>query len=357
MRSFNVYYSSSSFACQAVGMVHLLGSLLEAVLKEVFDRNNKNNRFTWENFSPTRFKESLLFLLFLSVFLPFKTASRVGTCMERSRNEMRCMERSRNAPCLWLGRQNLATRSIVIALLFWISGTMLGQSPATFEAANAAYSNADFKSAITQYESILAKGEHSPEVYYNLANSYYKENQLGKAILNYERALLLKPKDEHTRFNLALAKRKVKGEIDPVPPFFLLSWWQTCRTALSSTAWGVIALLLFWAGMAGLSLWQLGKDSVQKKKGFFGGIALISLCILPLALAWSAYRHQNDTDEAILVVVTASLKSGADENSTEIRPIYEGTKLMLLDQIGIWYKVRLENGETGWLTGSSFEEI
>jgi tetratricopeptide (TPR) repeat protein len=251
----------------------------------------------------------------------------------------------------------MKTFNVVIALLFLIIGTVPGQSLATFEAANAAYSQADFKAAISQYESILATGEHSPALYYNLANSYYKENQLGKAILNYERALLLEPKDEKTLFNLALAKRKVKGEIDPVPPFFLLSWWQTSRTALSSTAWGVIALLLFWAGMAGLSLWQLGKDSVQRKKGFFGGIALVLLCFLPLALAWSSYRHQNDTDEAIVVVGTASLKSGADEHSTEIRSIYEGTKLMLLDQIGIWYKIRLENGETGWLPGSSFEEI
>jgi tetratricopeptide (TPR) repeat protein len=253
--------------------------------------------------------------------------------------------------------QNPARRSIVIALLFWISGNILGQSPASFEVANTAYSQSELKTAISQYESILAKGEHSLALHYNLGNSYYKENQLGKAILNYERALLLEPQDENTRFNLALAKRKVKGEIDPVPPFFLLSWWQACRTALSSTVWGIIALLLFWAGMAGLSLWQLGKESVQRKKGFFGGIALVLLCLLPLALAWSSYRYQSDTDEAIVVVSTASLKSGADELSTEIRPIYEGTKLTLLDQINIWYKVQLENGETGWLPGSSFEEI
>lgn len=42
------------------------------------------------------------------------------------------------------------------------------------------------------YESLLKKGE-AAEVYYNLGNSYYKADDIAKAILNYERALLLQP--------------------------------------------------------------------------------------------------------------------------------------------------------------------
>lgn len=243
-----------------------------------------------------------------------------------------------------------------ISMLLTI-GFLTAQSSSSFEQANESYDKKDYKRAIKDYESILSKGEESKALYHNLGNSYYKENKLGKAILNYERALLLDPDDENTLFNLAVANHKVKGEIDPVPPFFLKSWWDSARGALGANLWGIIGMLMFWAGFGGLSLWQLGKDRVQKKKGFVGGISLLILSLLPLALAWSDYQYQRNSNEGVLVTTSAILKSGADENSREIRSIHEGTKLELLDQINVWHKVRLANGETGWLPEGSFEEI
>jgi len=248
--------------------------------------------------------------------------------------------------------------TLVPIIIFSLFGNFLfAQTATTFETANSAYKNGDYTTAIREYESILAKGEEAQALYYNLANSYYKENKLGKAILNYERALLLDPNEEQALFNLALAKRKVKGEIDPVPPFFLRSWWNKTRSALGPTLWGIIALLTFWGAIAGLSFWQIGKDKTQKKKGFALGLSLLLLTILPLSLAWSAYQHQRNSNEGVLIATSASLKTGADENSKETRIIHEGTKLEILDQINVWHKVRLENGETGWLPAGSFEEI
>ncbi len=234
---------------------------------------------------------------------------------------------------------------------------LFSQSSGVLQSANEAYQQSDYQKAIAQYEQLLSEGYQSEAIHYNLANSYYQARQLGKAILHYERALLFNPANEDIRFNLAVAKQNVKGEIDPVPPFFLKSWWLACRNLVGSTTWALLALLLLWAGMAGLSLWQLGRSRKDKKRGFLTGAVLLGLSILPLALGWSAYRHQADTGEGVLTVAKTGLRSGADEASQEIRQIHEGTHLELLDQISVWYKVRLENGETGWLRGDSFEEI
>ena len=243
-----------------------------------------------------------------------------------------------------------------IGMLILLPGA-LAQPQITFDAANKAFQAKNYPEAIAQYEQLLAEGYRDEALYYNLGNSYYAAGQVGKAILHFERALLLDPDDENTRYNLAVARYHVQGEIDPVPPFFLLKWWRAARSAMSPSAWGILALLLFWAGLGGLTLWQLGKIRQHKKRGFLAGFIAIALSLVPLSLALSAYQHRNDTDEGILVVQQASLKSGADETSQELRLIYEGTRLELLDQINIWYKVRLENGETGWLSGDSFEEI
>ena len=67
--------------------------------------------------------------------------------------------------------------------------------------ADSAYINKDYAQAIEIYESLLKQGE-SGEIYYNLGNAYFKHDELGRAILNYERALLLQPGNNDVNANL-----------------------------------------------------------------------------------------------------------------------------------------------------------
>ena len=63
---------------------------------------------------------------------------------------------------------------------------------------DSAYIKEDYAAAIQIYEALLKNGEAS-EVYYNLGNSYYKIGEIAKAVLNYERALLLQPGNSDIR--------------------------------------------------------------------------------------------------------------------------------------------------------------
>ena len=74
--------------------------------------------------------------------------------------------------------------------------------------ADSAYFKGNYADAIALYEGILKRGKKSSELYYNLGNSYYKSKDMAKAILNYERALLLNPGDGDIKFNLKLAQNK-----------------------------------------------------------------------------------------------------------------------------------------------------
>ena len=104
-----------------------------------------------------------------------------------------------------------------ILLLFTVSLTSLAQDEVvvaineetvTKAQADSAYINNDFASAISIYETILQNDGESADIYYNLGNSYYKMDNIAKAILNYEKALLLNPGNGDIRFNLELANSK-----------------------------------------------------------------------------------------------------------------------------------------------------
>ncbi len=247
---------------------------------------------------------------------------------------------------------------------FWIGILMLllqtGWSQTVeeqFELANQAYSSKDYDIAIKGYESILAQAYQSAELYYNLANAYYRTNATGRAILNYERAARLAPRDKDIQHNLEFVNTQLQDEIEVLPAFFLRQWWNNMQQLLSSNSWAVLSLLLFWLGILGLVVWQLGKERRQRRQGFFAGFALVLLSLLPTLWAWSSAKSEQHSKQAILLVKETTLQSAPDAQSATIMELHEGIKLQLLDQINTWYKVRLPNGAKGWLPFKVLEEI
>lgn len=234
---------------------------------------------------------------------------------------------------------------------------VLAFSQAEFEVGNMAYEKGNYKLAIEQYEQVLNEGKHAPELYYNLANAYFKTNNLGKAILNYERTLLLRPRDADTRTNLAIAQARTVDIIQPLPPFFLTRWWRTLQNGLSAGAWSGLTILMLWLALAGFSVWLLASPREHKKRGFLTGVAGLILFATTFLLAAQRTAGQHDSNKAIVLAKEIALRDAADADSPEILQLHEGTKVNLLDQIGEWHKVRLPNGEQGWLPQESFEEI
>lgn len=251
----------------------------------------------------------------------------------------------------------------LISLIFCISlffiSTSVAQSEqqATFQSANEAFSNKNYDQAIQLYESILDKNFQSSELYFNLGNCFFQKKQWGKTILNYERALLLAPNDIAILQNLSLAKSETIDEIAVLPNFFLARWWTQIRNLTHSGIWSLLGILLFWLGIGGIILWILGKERTQRKQGFLGGMINLGLSILIFALAYSSYQIQQKSGSAIIMSKEISLKSLPDEISSEILPLHEGTKVKITEKITSWYKVRLDNGEVGWIAESALEEI
>ena len=194
-------------------------------------------------------------------------------------------------------------------------------------------------------------------MYYNLGNSYYREGQKAKAILYYERALKIDPNDEDTQHNLKVARRSLLDNLEVLPSFFLSRWWNGLRQAMGSGAWSIFGILLVWLGIGGIILWIWGDSRKKKKLGFVLGLCLIALSLLPFSLANSRNAYEQNTGYAIVMEEAIDLRSAPDSESANILQIHEGLKVALLDRIGEWYKVKLENGEQGWLPQEAVEEI
>lgn len=245
------------------------------------------------------------------------------------------------------------TTIIIITML----SVVVHAGAATLQEAADAYGAQKYKEAAAMYETIIAEQGKSPEVYYNLGNSYYKQKLYPQAILNYERALLLSPGDEDIRFNLELARNKITDKIDVVDRSILSVWGDTLRNLCSSDTWSIIAIITFILFVAGVYIYFFTGAVWLRKTGFFGGLLLLVISITANCFAYRQKEKLLTRDEAIIISPSVTVKSSPSDSGTDLFILHEGTKVKITDKVGEWSEVRIEDGNTGWMQNSRMEII
>ncbi|MEM9885810.1 MAG: tetratricopeptide repeat protein [Bacteroidota bacterium] len=258
--------------------------------------------------------------------------------------------------------QSHKNRKLCLLVIFLSSSllvnTLSAQDPdRQFYTANQSYEIGEYAVAIEQYEILRSEDYHSAELYYNLANAYYRFGELGKAILNYERALRLAPEDEDILHNLSLAKEEVDLKLDQLPTFFLTAWKRNLEDAIATNVWTTLFLLFLWLTFGALILWQIGKKRSQRKWGFVAALCLGIIAVAGFFLASGSYQTENESGVAI-VLEEIPMRKGANAASPEVIQLKEGIKVKLLKTvIQDWQKVRLSNGQEGWLPIEVVEKV
>lgn len=231
------------------------------------------------------------------------------------------------------------------------------ESNVTKAEGDSAYMRNDYASAIQIYENLLKNGE-AAEVYYNLGNSYYKADDIAKAILNYERALLLQPGNADIRANLEIARSKTIDKVIPVPEIFFVAWTKSLINSLSVDAWAKLGVVFFILLLISLYLFFFSKQIAGKKTGFIGGIVFLALVVLSNVFAAQQKNELTDRNAAIVLSPSVTVRSTPSESGTSLFILHEGRKVEIKDNtMREWKEIRLEDGKVGWVPASAVEVI
>ena len=198
----------------------------------------------------------------------------------------------------------------------------------------------------------------SPELYCNLGDALFKQDDLAHAILNYERALKLDPSYADARHNLAFAQTQVQDKIEAVPEFFLEVWGRKLCWLLPSDTWAVLFLLFLAGTLACVLLFLLGRSVAARRGGFIAGIAALVLTLLCLDFAFWQRTDYRKADSAIVTRPVVTVQSAPGRDSVkDLFVLHEGTKVKVLDTVGSWRNIELADGRQGWLESSDLEVI
>ncbi len=254
---------------------------------------------------------------------------------------------------------------VIYFLIFLLSmlspSGIYGQS----ESADAAKSKADslytvgqYKEAIEAYSRLIKEAGVSPELYYNLGNSYYKFNDMAHAILNYERGLKLDPSDSDIRHNLSIARSKIVDKNNNPSEFFIVAWWKSFSNFFSLTLLKIMGLISFSLFLALVLYIKYKKNEGKNKYLRYASILLFSLFVLFNLAAYQQYRNIVSVKSAIVTSESVNVKSSPSENSLDLFEIHSGTRLTILDNsMKEWCEVRYEDEKEGWIEKKSIEMI
>ena len=192
--------------------------------------------------------------------------------------------------------------------------------------ADSAYMRTDYASAIQIYEQLLEYGE-AAEIYYNLGNSYYKTGEIAKAILNYERALLLKPNNEDIRVNLEIARGKTVDKVNAIPELFFIAWGKSFINSLGVDSWGILGILSFVLLLVSLCCFIFMKRFLWRRIAFSLSIVLVFVCAWSNLAASQQKKNLLIRNDAIIMLPSVIVRSTPDESGTSLFILHEGRKV------------------------------
>lgn len=246
---------------------------------------------------------------------------------------------------------------LIIMVLVNLRSFAATSADSAFAAGSKDYANGKYEMAISAYESVVKKHYESSALYYNLGNAYYKMRQYPKAIVNYERALLLDPRNEDIKFNLEKAKMYNVDKIDEIPQFILRKWLTSLISMASSDTWAIASMITFGLFIVFLLIYFLSMRLSLKKIGFFIAVFAFLISLTSFDFAYKSRKFQIANNSAIVMSPTVTVKSSPSDSGTNVFIVHEGTKVEIIGHLDVWYEIQLSDGKQGWLLKSDVEKI
>jgi len=220
-----------------------------------------------------------------------------------------------------------------------------------YQEADRAYREARYQAAYDGYARLLGTEVADGNLLYNLGNAAFRLNQNGRAILFYERARLLLPRDADLRFNLGHAREQIRDVIPAPESIVGTAFFWLGSLTLAELFWCFAAAnLLFW----GILVARIFSRSEWTNSLLFLLLAAWLLAGASFGLKWQQTRGD---DRAVILPTEVNVLAGPDSRDTLIFKLHEGTIVHLERSEEGWYLIRLPDGRRGWLRAESAEKI
>lgn len=244
-------------------------------------------------------------------------------------------------------------KNFMLFLLIFVPATVCAASDrfsAMLETAENAFIEGDYRKTIEIYEALIQVEKiNDPYLYYNLSNAYYRNAETGKAVVNIERAYLLKPRDKDIRHNrnffASATGSPRESSFDGI--------YDKVINICSLNAMTVITAFLFLLPLVLSVLFFATKKTAFKK------MALILPVFVAVSSIITALKVKNEIiDTAAVILKDAEVRSGPGVNNPGLFKLAQGRIVRAERAGGGWTFITVKPEKiSGWTESANLENI
>ena len=230
-----------------------------------------------------------------------------------------------------------------------------------FKQGVSAYVAEDYETAIKVFSQIAESETVSWELYYNLANSYYRNGELGRAIQYWEKAKVLSPSQSDVNHNLSIANQLLIDKVVLPDMFPLFRWYSQFRKqlpleyALMMTGFLLMIMLL----LIGLVRLRQRKNNKVRKAPYISIVSIfMSLIIIITAITIDTAHTRKKESYAIILEKEVNILSEPVNDATVLFILHEGSKVKINKNIeDSWTNISYFDDKVGWIQNPKIGRI
>jgi tetratricopeptide (TPR) repeat protein len=220
-----------------------------------------------------------------------------------------------------------------------------------FLKANTLYADGRYDEAANAYEQLLDRGIENGSLYFNLGNSYFKKGELGEAVLHYERAQRLIPRDSDLKSNYAFARSKITYSAPGNPSWLMGAVGKFNMLTVNEMT--IVVSFIFTC----IFLILIMSLFIRKIRRHLPLALSLSIVVFVLFTGLLFHRVSALDKEAVILSERVDAKFEPLDNATIHFTLYEGMKVDMVDLKKEWTKVRRQDGKTGWIRNGEMGKI
>jgi len=249
-----------------------------------------------------------------------------------------------------------------ILICFFTAGLSFGEEEKAldpqqaFYKANTFYAERQFPKALETYQSVLNTGLENGALYYNIGSCYFKMGKLGYAILYYDKARRLIPRDSDLISNLTYAKQQLGDPtIEPPSMNAVSKMIKLPYAGFNLNALSILSLAVYLLAMA-MSCLLIARPFLWKKLGV---VFVIIMIFFTATLSAFVIRYYDEEilKRGVVVQKTVEAKYEPIDKSTTYYNLQEGSDVFILATRDDWRQVRRPDGKIAWVPKAAVEEV
>ncbi len=226
-----------------------------------------------------------------------------------------------------------------------------------FQEANEAYRSENYDIAQEIYQKIEDSSWVSAELYLNIGNTFYQQQQLAPSIYYFEKGLLLDAENPDLVKNLEIANRNTIDQINALPQSVYQKIDRKFFKIFSVNQWTVFTVVMSFVFGLSFLFFHFSVTPTKRRIFFISSILSATLLLAGLGISFKESSEFEADRPAIIFPQEVKVKNAPLENAEDEFLLHEGTKVQVLDQLDLWRKISIKDGSQGWVESKSIKEL